>query len=65
MFGLFYGAAFLLVLGVLVFWYFPNEVAVFWRRLNAPSESDLKKQSDERLVEMERNIAERKARQGR
>ena len=63
--GFFGGGVFLVVVGLLVVKFFPNEVAAFWRRLGAPSESALKKQSDERLAEMERNILERKARRGR
>lgn len=51
-----------LVLGVK---YFPKEIAEFVRRLGAPSASSIKKQSDEMLAEMDRNVAERKARQGR
>lgn len=62
----FFGVGSLLVVGgLLVVKFFPNEIAALWRRLGAPSESDIKKQSDERLAEMERNIAERKARKGR
>lgn len=55
----------LLVGALLVAKYFPGEVAEFWRRLSIPSASSIKKQSNERLAEMERNIAERKARNGR
>jgi len=63
--GIFGGGAVLLVLGLLVVRFLPSEIAAFWRRQGAPTESALKRQSDERLAEMERNIAERNARQGR
>lgn len=63
--GFFGAGAVLLVVGVLVVKFFPNEVGTFWRRLGAPTESALKKQSEERLAEMERNVAERNARRGR
>lgn len=60
------GGGVVLMLGAfLVVRYFPNEVAEFWRRMGNPSENSIKKQSVERLAEMERNIAERKARNGR
>lgn len=52
-------------LAVLAAKFFPNEIAEFMRRLGAPSEFSVKKQSDEMLVDMDRNVAERKARQGR
>lgn len=59
------GGVVLLVGALLVVKYFPNEVAEFWRRLGAPTDSTIKKQSDEMLANMDRNVAERKARQGR
>lgn len=65
MIGFIGGGAFLIVTALLVLKYFPEEIAEFVRRLSAPSTSSIKQQSEERLAEMDRNVAERKARRGR
>jgi len=63
--GLFGAVAALVVAILLAVKYFPKEVAEFLRRMSAPSTSAIRKKSDEMLADMDRNIAERKARQGR
>lgn len=40
---------------------FPSAVQNFLKRLDSKSEKDIKKQSDGMLAEMDRNVAERKA----
>ncbi|QOU76473.1 hypothetical protein JAB4_059730 (plasmid) [Janthinobacterium sp. HH102] len=49
------------VAAVVVCIFFPSEVQNFLKRLDAKSEKNIKKQSDEMLAEMDRNVAERKA----
>jgi hypothetical protein len=56
------GGILLLVAIVLVPKFFPKETARFIEGLRAPSESQIKKQSDEKLGEMDRNLAVRKSR---
>lgn len=53
----------LAVLGVLLVFiakHYPDHLVDFLRWLKAPSESQIKKKSDEMLEHMNRNIAERK-----
>jgi hypothetical protein len=59
------GGAVLLFGALLVATHFPEDVAEFLRRLSAPTTKTIKKQSEQMLVEMDRNVAERKARLGR
>jgi hypothetical protein len=65
MIGLFGGAVALLVLVILMVKYFPKEVSGFFTSLRGSSTSAVKKQSDEMLGEMDRNVAERKAKRNR
>ncbi|MBC3871906.1 hypothetical protein [Undibacterium oligocarboniphilum] len=50
------------VIVILTLKYFPSECAEFIRRLRSPSASAVKKQSEELLAKMNKNVAERKSR---
>jgi len=63
--GLIGGGAVVVVAAMLVVKYFPKQVMGFMRRASAQSATSIKKQSDQMLADMDRNVAERKARPGR
>lgn len=60
--GLIGGAVVLVAVAVLAAKYFPTEIAELVHRMGSPSASSVKKQSDQMLADMDRNVAERKAR---
>lgn len=61
-FGVIAGLVFLVVLATLFAKNYPAGCADFLRRLRSPGTAQIKKQADEMLAQMDRNIAERKAR---
>lgn len=61
-FGVIAFGTIMLVLSYFLAKYWPGACAELWRRIRSPSASSIKKQSDELLAQMNRNIAERKAR---